>query len=219
MLLNELQIVDRLTRSDRKRIVVTPIIDLKAQLGPSSLDVRLGSNFRIVKSQLYTHLEPTKPKEEIERDVNKYTEMLTVSEDPLEGGFVLHPGTFVLASTLEYIRLPNDITARLEGRSSWARIGLLVHTTAGFVDQGYSGTLTFELCNLGSIPIKLFVGLRLAQICFYETMESLHPYAKRPYAKYMSQIGPAASAFYKDPEFQILRGSVETSRRRRAQPG
>ena len=211
MLLNELQIVDRLTRSDRKRIIVTPIIDLKAQLGPSSLDVRLGSNFRIVKSQLYTHLDPTKQEEKIERDVRRYTELLTVSEDPQKNGFILHPGTFVLASTLEYIRLPNDITARLEGRSSWARIGLLVHTTAGFVDQGYSGTLTFELCNLGMIPIQLFVGLRIAQICFYETAESMHPYAKKPSAKYMGQIGPAASAFYKDPEFQILRDSVETS--------
>ena len=211
MLLNDLQIIDRLTRSDRKRIVVNPIIDLNAQLGPSSLDVRLGSNFRIVKSQLHTHLEPTKPEEEIERDVSNYTEMITVSEDPFKGGFVLHPGTFVLASTLEYIRLPNDITARLEGRSSWARIGLLVHATAGFVDQGYSGTLTFELCNLGLTPIKLYVGLRLAQLCFYQTMESLHPYANRPYAKYMGQIGPAPSYFYKEPEFRILRGLRKTT--------
>lgn len=210
MLLNELQIVERLTRNDRKRIVITPIIDLRAQLGSSSLDVRLGSNFRIVKSQLYTHLDPTKQEEEIERDVERYTELLTVSEDPRKNGFILHPRTFVLASTLEYIRLPNDITARLEGRSSWARIGLLVHATAGCVDQGYSGTLTYELYNLGSIPIQLFIGLRLAQLCFYETEESLHPYAKRPYAKYMGQFGPAPSYFYKEPEFRKLRSSLET---------
>jgi dCTP deaminase len=205
MLLNELQIIERLTRNDRKKIVVTPIINLRDQLGPSSLDVRLGSNFRIVKSQLYTHLDPTQREEVIERDVKRYTELLMVSEDPQKKGFILHPGTFVLASTLEYIRLPNDITARLEGRSSWARIGLLIHATAGFVDQGYSGTLTFELFNLGSIPIQLFVGLRLAQLCFYETAETLHPYVKRPYAKYMGQIGPAPSYFYKDPEFKKLR--------------
>lgn len=211
MLLNEIQIIERLTRNDRRKIVVTPIIDLRAQLGPSSLDIRLGSSFRVVKSQLYTHLNPTKQEEKIERDVKRYTELLTVSGDPLKGGFILHPGTFVLASTLEYIRLPNDITARLEGRSSWARIGLLVHATAGFVDQGYSGTLTFELCNLGSMPIKLFVGLRLAQICFYETMESLHPYSERPYQKYMGQIGPAASSFYKEPEFETLRHLLEQS--------
>jgi dCTP deaminase len=211
MLLNELQIVERITRNDRKRIIVTPIIDLKAQLGPSSLDVRLGSHFRIVKSQLDTHLNPLQPEEFIERDVSRYTELLTVSENPKNGGFVLHPGTFVLASTLEYIRLPNDIAARLEGRSSWARIGLLVHATAGFVDQGYSGTLTFELCNLGTMPIKLFVGLRLAQLCFYQTAESLLPYSKKPYAKYAGQIGPAPSYFYKEPEFETLRSKIRPS--------
>lgn len=184
---------------------MTPILDLRGQLGPSSLDVRLGNHFRIVKSQLSTHLNPLKSLEKVERDVNRYADLLTVSEDPKKEGFVLHPGTFALASTLEYIRLPNDIAARLEGRSSWARVGLLVHATAGFVDQGYSGTLTFELCNLGTLPIQLFVGLRLAQLCFYQTTESLLPYSKKPHAKYSGQIGPTPSSFYKEPEVQKLR--------------
>jgi len=205
MVLNELQIIDRLTRRDRKQVIVTPILDLKAQLGPSSLDVRLGSNFRIVQSQRYTHLEPKRSEEELERQVKNYTELIIVSDDKNDAGFVLHPGIFALASTLEYIRLPNDIAARLEGRSSWARLGLMVHATAGFVDQGFSGTLTFELFNLGTIPIKLFVGLRLAQLCFFETNESLRPYTQKPYAKYRSQFGTSASSFYKDPEFQVLR--------------
>ena len=100
MLLNELQIIERLTRNDRRKIVITPIINMRSQLGPSSLDVRLGRNFRIVQSQFYTHLEPTKPEEDLEREVKNYTKLITVSEEPNKGGFVLHPGTFVLASTL-----------------------------------------------------------------------------------------------------------------------
>ena len=205
MILNELQIIERLSRDDETRISIKPLIDLKGQLGPSSIDVRLGSEFKVIRRQEYTHLDPLKDKEKVELDVKKYTEEVLVRFHPKYGAFVLHPGEFALGSTLEYICLPNDIAGRLEGRSSWSRIGLQVHVTGGFIDPGFHGTITFELCNLGKVPLPLYVGLRVAQLAFYEVLESLKPYPEKMYTKYFSQAGTGTSRFYEDYEFDILR--------------
>lgn len=136
----------------------------------------------------------------------------------LSGGHsvYLHPGEFVLASTLEYFRLPDDLAGRIEGRSSWARLGLLVHATAGFVDPGFAGALTFELSNAGRLPIELTVGLRLGQVCFFQMSQpSLIPYWAKHRRKYLGSPGVQGSRAQADPEvkkrgFFVNRETTET---------
>lgn len=212
MLLNELEIVERLTRDDETRISLKPLIDLRSQLGPSSIDVRLGTEFQVIKPQQYTHLDPAKEDEEkVRLRIMRYTDHIQARFHPRYGGFVLHPGEFALGSTLEYINLPRDIAARLEGRSSWSRIGLQVHVTGGFIDQGFCGAVTFELCNLGKVPLQLYVGLRVAQLAFYETTTTLKSYPEKTYTKYGGQASTGSSQLYKDKEFECLRKLQEES--------
>lgn len=204
MIMNEMEILERLVHPDPdKRIVITPIIDPVQQFGPSSLDLRLGPDFRRIRTSRVTHLDPLKELAEIEGDVGDYTERIVIR--PGEE-FVLHPGEFVLASTLEYIRLPADVAARLEGRSTWGRLGLEVHATAGFVDPGFAGALTFELKNAGKVPLPLYAGLRLAQLCFFRLAEpSRLLYTEKRYTKYAGFVETAGSMYYRDPEYEALR--------------
>jgi len=215
VILNELQIIERLTRADESGIVIKPIINLKNQLGPSSIDVRLGSEFKVIRRQRYTHLDPVRVEEvkQIERDVKRYTEEVLVRIHPKYGGFVLHPGEFALGSTLEYICLPNDLAARLEGRSSWSRLGLQIHITGGFIDPGFRGSITFEFCNLGTVPVLLYVGLRVGQLAFYEILESLKPYSEKVRPKYARQVGTGTSLYYEDSEWAILRKLYQEARK------
>lgn len=203
-ILNEIEIIKRMLHQDPdKRIVITPLIDPKTQINPSSVDLRLGTHFKISRSTKFTHIEPLDDPKEIRKKLAHYTE--DVHLDPSDY-FVLHPFEFVLGTTLEFIKLPYDIAARLEGRSSWGRIGLQIHSTAGFVDPGYKGTLTFELENIGKSPIKLYPGIRIAQISFYYlTDETKIPYPQKKSAKYAGSIEAKSSSFYEDPEFEILR--------------
>ncbi|MFO7265731.1 MAG: dCTP deaminase [Limnochordales bacterium] len=206
MILNEHQILERLlTKDESRRIIVTPILDPVQQFGPSSLDVRLGPDFKVVRTSRLTHLDPLKDPAEIEGDVARYTESSVI--EPGEP-FVLHPGEFALASTLEFIRLPYDIAARLEGRSTWGRLGLEVHATAGFVDPGFSGALTFELKNSGQVPLPLYAGLRIAQLCFFQLSEpSRLPYRAKRYTKYAGRMGTMGSRYFQDPEYVALRNA------------
>lgn len=203
MILNELQIIARMLDEDSKhRIVLTPIIDSEQQFGPSSIDLRLGTRFKVVKNTRYTHMDPLDEEEALRRSIAIYTEDVHVR--PLKY-FVLHPGEFALGSTLEYIKLPNDIAARLEGRSTWGRLGLQIHSTAGFVDPGFSGSLTFELQNAGKVPIALYAGIRVAQISFYQSEESQIPYNKKKFTKYGDKTGTVESKYGEDPEFSLFR--------------
>ncbi|MBO8141347.1 MAG: dCTP deaminase [Firmicutes bacterium] len=204
MILNESQILERLLSPDpARRLVVTPLLAPEQQFGPSSLDVRLGPDFKLVRTSRLTHLDPLKDPAEIEADVARYTENVVIQ--PGEP-FVLHPGEFALASTLEFIRLPFDIAARLEGRSTWGRLGLEVHATAGFVDPGFSGALTFELKNSGKVPLPLYAGLRVAQLCFFQLSEASQlPYAAKRYTKYSGRMGTEGSQYFRDPEYAALR--------------
>jgi len=206
VILNEHQILERLlTKDESRRIIVTPILDPVQQFGPSSLDVRLGPDFKVVRTSRLTHLDPLKDPAEIEGDVARYTESSVI--EPGEP-FVLHPGEFALASTLEFIRLPYDIAARLEGRSTWGRLGLEVHATAGFVDPGFSGALTFELKNSGQVPLPLYAGLRIAQLCFFQLSEpSRLPYRAKRYTKYAGRMGTMGSRYFQDPEYVALRNA------------
>lgn len=152
---------------------------------PASIDVRLDRGFRVFDNQNYTHIDPAERQDD-----------LTAPLDVDEGRpFVLHPGEFVLASTLEVITLPADLAARLEGKSSLGRLGLLTHSTAGFIDPGFSGHVTLELSNVANLPITLWPGMKIGQLCLFQlSSPAEHPYGSEVNAsRYQGQRGPTSS--------------------------
>ena len=204
MILNETQILERLLDGDPKRkLIVTPLIAPQEQLGPTSLDVRLGTDFQVLNRLNLTHLDFKQSKADMAQSMAQY--MTEVKIGPNEP-FVLHPGEFALASTLEYIRIPLDLAARLEGRSTWGRLGLQIHATAGFVDPGFEGALTFELSNVSTVPIPLYPGVRIGQLCFFQGTQTRLPYTEKKISKYSGKYATAASAIYNDPEYARLQG-------------
>ncbi|MDT7538544.1 MAG: dCTP deaminase [Actinomycetota bacterium] len=160
----------------------------EAMVQPSSVDVRLDRYFRVFANHRYTHIDPAVAQDDL-------TELL---EPEGEEPFILHPGEFVLGSTLEVITLGNDLAARLEGKSSLGRLGLLTHSTAGFIDPGFSGHVTLELSNVANLPIKLYPGMKIGQICVLRlTSPSEHPYGSAIYgSRYQDQRGPTPSRSY-----------------------
>ncbi len=207
MILNETQILERLLDPDpERRIIITPLIYPEEQFGPTSIDLRLGTDFKVLRRSNLTHLDLVSAPERLTKDMNKY--MTTVKVNPTEP-FVLHPGEFALASTLEYISIPLDLAARLEGRSTWGRLGLQIHATAGFVDPGFRGALTFELSNVSTVPIQLYPGVRISQLCFFQSVETHLPYNKKKLTKYSGKLSTAASAFFRDPEYARIREAQE----------
>jgi dCTP deaminase len=159
-------------------------------LQPSSIDVRLDRFFRLFDNHKYAFIDPAEQQDELTR---------LIEVDPAEP-FVLHPGEFVLGSTYEFVTLPDDVAARLEGKSSLGRLGLLTHSTAGFVDPGFKGHVTLELSNVATLPIKLWPGMKIGQLCFFKlTSPSEHPYGSEKYSsRYQGQRGPTASRSYKN---------------------
>jgi dCTP deaminase len=198
-ILSDIEIIERLVDDDGKCIFVSPIIDLTTQLGPSSLDLRLGYDLVGMRTLQKTHIDLAEKGAKISllEKKSRYFDRQRVDPD---GNFVLHPGTFLLASTLEFIRLPCDIAGRLEGRSSLGRLGLQVHATAGFVDPGFEGNLTFELINSGKLPIRVFPGLRMGQICFFYIPHVEMPYRSKTYSKYAGKLGVDFTRIEEDPE-------------------
>jgi len=157
----------------------------EAMVQPSSIDVRLDRYFRVFANHRYTHIDPAVDQDDL-------TELL---EPHGEEPFILHPGEFVLGSTLEVISLADDLAARLEGKSSLGRLGLLTHSTAGFIDPGFSGHVTLELSNVANLPIKLYPGMKIGQICVLPlSSPSEHPYGSSVYgSRYQGQRGPTPS--------------------------
>lgn len=158
----------------------------EALVQPSSIDVRLDGWFRVFNNHLFTHIDPRKQQDEL-------TTLVGV-EDGCP--FVLHPGEFVLASTLEVVSLGDRLAGRLEGKSSLGRLGLLVHSTAGFVDPGFSGQVTLELSNIANLPMLLWPGMKIGQLCVFQ----LRSPAEFPYgsvtelgSRYQGQSGPTSS--------------------------
>ena len=171
---------------DDGRIVIDPIGDDAVQ--PSSLDVRCGDGFRVFANHRYPYIDPREPQPEL-------TELIKSHDgEP----FILHPGEFVLGSTLERVRLPDDLVARLEGKSSLGRLGLLVHATAGFVDAGWDGWLTLELSNVATLPIALYPGMKIGQLAFFQlSTPAAAPYGSEGRtSKYQGQQGPTASRYH-----------------------
>jgi dCTP deaminase len=159
-----------------------------AMVQPSSVDIRIDRFFRLFDNHKYPVIDPSQEQPELTR---------LVEVDPDEA-FVLHPGEFVLASTFEVVTLPDDVAARLEGKSSLGRLGLLTHSTAGFIDPGFSGHVTLELSNVATLPIKLWPGMKIGQLCFFRLSSA----AEKPYgtgthgSRYQGQRGPTASRSY-----------------------
>lgn len=165
------------------RVAVAPFAESMIQ--PSSVDVRLDRFFRVFENHKYSVIDPSIEQSELTREV---------VVEPNEH-FILHPGEFVLASTYEIITLPDDIAGRLEGKSSLGRLGLLTHSTAGFIDPGFSGHITLELSNVANLPVKLFPGMKIGQLCLIKlSSPAEHPYGSAVYAsRYQGQRGPTAS--------------------------
>lgn len=155
---------------------------------PSSMDVRLDRFFRLFDNHKYPFIDPREQQDDLTRFVE------VASDEP----FILHPGEFVLGSTYEFVSLPDDIAARLEGKSSLGRLGLLTHSTAGFVDPGFRGHVTLELSNTATLPIKLWPGMKIGQLCFFQlSSASENPYGSVKYgSRYQGQRGPTASRSY-----------------------
>ena len=152
---------------------------------PSSIDVRLDKFFRVFENHRYPHIDPAEEQPELTRLIEP------IGDEP----FILHPGEFVLGSTLEVCSLPDDLAGRLEGKSSLGRLGLLTHSTAGFIDPGFSGHITLELSNVATLPIKLWPGMKIGQLCLFRlSSPAEHPYGSEKYgSRYQGQRGPTAS--------------------------
>ncbi|GAA4661344.1 dCTP deaminase [Streptomyces chumphonensis] len=159
-----------------------------ALVQPSSIDVRLDRYFRVFENHRYPHIDPAVEQPDLTRLVEPE------GDEP----FILHPGEFVLASTFEIVTLPDDIASRLEGKSSLGRLGLLTHSTAGFIDPGFSGHVTLELSNVATLPIKLWPGMKIGQLCMFRlSSPAEHPYGAARYgSRYQNQRGPTPSRSY-----------------------
>jgi dCTP deaminase len=159
-------------------------------LQPSSLDVRVDRYFRVFRNSRYPFIDVKQAQEEL-------TELVEIDDGT---PFILHPGEFVLGSTLERVRLPDDLVARLEGKSSLGRLGLLIHSTAGFIDPGWDGHVTLELSNVANLPITIYYGMKIGQLSFVQLTEA----AETPYgsgalgSKYQGQQGPTPSRYYQN---------------------
>src|SRR6476619_4215672 len=175
---------------DEGRIVIDPYDP--ALMQPASLDVRVDRLFRVFRNNRYPYID-------VKREQDSLTELVEVDDgDP----FILPPGEFVLGSTLERIKLPDDLVARLEGKSSLGRLGLLIHSTAGFIDPGWDGHVTLELSNVATLPITIYPGMKIGQVSFMQMTEpAATPYGAAAIgSKYKGQRGPTASRYFKNFE-------------------
>jgi dCTP deaminase len=171
---------------DSGRVKIAPYDPAMVQ--PSSVDVRLDRYFRVFENHKYPHIDPAEEQADLTRPVDV---------DPGDA-FILHPGEFVLASTYELFSLPDNLAARLEGKSSLGRLGLLTHSTAGWIDPGFNGHVTLELSNVATLPIKLWPGMKIGQMCLFRTSSPAeYPYGSSKYgSRYQGQRGPTPSRSY-----------------------
>jgi dCTP deaminase len=170
------------------RILIDPLDDSCIQ--PSSIDLHVDQAFRVFRNSRYPFID-------VKREMPDLTELVEVHDgEP----FILHPGEFVLGSTAERVGLPDDVVARLEGKSSLGRLGLLIHSTAGYVDPGWNGFLTLELSNVANLPITIYPGMKIGQISFFRlTTPADVPYGSgATRSKYQGQRGPTASRFFEE---------------------
>ncbi len=190
-----------------ERLVVTPLIDPKNQVQNGNIDIRLGTKFVLAKRAKFDSLDPLGKKNEIEKKILGYQEKMYVG---LGKKLILHPGQFVLGSTLEYVKLPVDLIAYVIGRSSWGRLGLII-ATATLIHSGYAGIITLELTNIGDTPIRLYPGIRVAQLALHqigmskdEKIKKFNKLKKKRQSKYHASVYPSFSKIHTDREWAML---------------
>jgi dCTP deaminase len=184
---------DRDLRSalESKQIVITPFPDFSTQLGSCSIDLRLGNKFRVFEYSRYAFIDPFK--KEIGAEVTR--EIVVADREP----FIIHPGDFVLGVTVEHIEVPDNLTGRLEGRSSIGRLGIIIHSTAANIECGFRGNITLEIANMGKLPVALYPGMRICSVSFEQLSSPAEtPYYKKKHAKYVGQKGPSESKMHEE---------------------
>lgn len=192
MILSDRDLKARLASGD---IVIDPLDDPDLQIQPASVDLRLGASFVVYRLPHVPCIDSRDP-----QSVTGYTERFDIEEG---GAFILQPGEFALGSTYERVKVPHDLVARVEGRSSIGRIAIVVHATAGFIDPGFEGEITLELSNLGRCAVKLYPGMRISQVVFHTmTSPAERPYGPARGSKYQGQRGPVASRLAVDPQLK-----------------
>ena len=197
MILSDRDIKARITKGDI--VVTSPDNKHLPNVGASSMDLRLGRFFKIYDHTKYPVLDPMQP--DTFKDIARLVE---IDEDKTP--FIVQPGEFVLGVTMEKIKIANDLVARVEGRSSLGRLGIIIHSTAGFVDAGFEGTITLEITNINRMPVALYPGMRICQLAFEEmSSEADVPYHKKSSSKYQGQELPQESRIALDPEFENMR--------------
>lgn len=188
MILSDRDIRARLAQGD---LVIEPIADPELQLQPASVDLRLSATFVVYRLPHIPCIDPRDPE-----TVAHYTSRIEIDEGE---AFVLHPGEFALGRTVERVKIPTDLVARVEGRSSYGRLAVVVHATAGFIDPGFDGTITLELSNLGRAAVKLYPGERISQVVFHTmTSPAERPYGSARGSKYQGQVDPEPSRITTD---------------------
>ena len=193
MILSDRDIKARMLKGDI--VVESPDNDHMPNIGASSMDLRLGRFFKIYDHTKYPVLDPLQP--ETFKDVAR---LIEVDEDRVP--FIVQPGEFILGVTLEKIKISDSLVARVEGRSSLGRLGIIIHSTAGFVDAGFEGTITLEITNINRMPVALYPGMRVCQLAFEEMSSPAEvPYHRKGSSKYQGQIYPEESKIATDPEF------------------
>lgn len=190
-ILSDHDIRELIEQKNAVRVKEGPDINFDLQLGPSSFDLRLGYEFGVLNNRKLEMIDT--------KNMDKYGDFIHQERHSREEGVVIHPGEFILGSTLETLSLPEDLVARVEGRSSYGRLGIIVHATAGYIDPGFEGDITLEMQNLGNAPVKLYPEDRVCQVVF-ETMtsEAETPYGSKKDTKYMGQQGATGSRLGKE---------------------
>ncbi|ACZ41006.1 deoxycytidine triphosphate deaminase [Thermobaculum terrenum ATCC BAA-798] len=196
MILSDTMIIDAIKTG---WVSFDPPVDIDIQVQPASVDLRLGNTFRVYNYAQQAVIDPT---EDI--DLDSISQIVRLEDKP----FILHPGAFVLGSTMEYVKIPPDLVGRLEGRSSLGRLGVVVHSTAGFIDPGFEGNITLEISNIGKIPVALRAGIRICQLTLMHTGPVARPYGPLRGSKYQGQREPTPSRIKNDVEF-LRRGEIK----------
>lgn len=197
MILSDRDLIARLERGDIK---ITPAPDSQTQIQPASIDLRLGYDFHIFNHIQQALIDP--------RDPSSFSQVTNLVQLGAEERFIVHPGEFVLGTTIEHVQVPDDLVARLEGRSSIGRLGIVIHSTAGYIDPGFQGAITLEISNLGRLAVALYPGMRICQIAFEElTSPVSESYATKRTAKYQGQTTTTISRLFDDDEFRKRRAA------------
>lgn len=185
-ILSDRDIRELIEEENAVRVEEGPEIDIDLQLGPSSFDLRLGYEFGVLETRKIKAIDT--------RKMENYSDIKKTKKVKPGEGMVVHPGEFVLGSTLEVLKVPDDMVARIEGRSSYARLGLIPHAAAGFVDAGFEGKITLEIQNLGNVPITIYPEERFCQAAFERmSSEAESPYGEKSDSKYQGQRGATGS--------------------------